>query len=78
MNLEDTDFFLDFHALLDEIENDDFVYVIGVDSSVESYWVAHWDIINNPLSILTSDNGAYWNNVTKACELSCADLPTVA
>ena len=41
MNLEGTDFFLDFHALLDEIENDDFVYVTGVDSSVESYWVAH-------------------------------------
>jgi hypothetical protein len=69
MNLENTDFFLCFHALIDKIGNDDLVNVIVFDSSVEYFWIAQWDIINNPPSNLTSDNGVYWSNITKLASL---------
>jgi hypothetical protein len=40
MNIEGTNFFLDFYALIDEIENDELFNVIVFNSSVKDFWIA--------------------------------------
>jgi hypothetical protein len=41
MNIESANFFLDFYALIDEIENEELVNVIVSNSSVKDFWIAH-------------------------------------
>jgi enoyl-CoA hydratase/carnithine racemase len=69
LNIEGTDFFPDFYTLIDQIANDTLVNIVVFDSDIEGFWIAHWDIINNPPSNLTSDNSVYWSNVTKLANL---------
>jgi enoyl-CoA hydratase/carnithine racemase len=81
MNIEGTNFFLDFYVLMNEIANDELVNVIVFNSSFEDFWIAHWDIINNPPSNLTSDNGVYWCNITRLANLpvlTVAAIRTIA
>ncbi|KAI0433895.1 ClpP/crotonase-like domain-containing protein [Xylaria sp. FL1042] len=65
-NLMDNAYFEAFYALVDDIAADPDVKVVVFNSSVEDFFVAHFDILNPVSPDLT---GNYWGNVTRLANL---------
>ncbi|KAI1746953.1 ClpP/crotonase-like domain-containing protein [Xylaria castorea] len=66
-NLIDNTFLQEFHSLIDDIEVDPEVKVIVFDSSVEDFFIAHYDILS-PADIDVA-GPAYWGNYTRLANL---------
>ncbi len=67
MNLMDNVFFEDFYALVDDIALDPEVKVVVFNSSVEGFFIAHFDVLN-PVSPDFS-GPAYWGNLIRLANL---------
>jgi|UniRef100_A0A0B7KA94 enoyl-CoA hydratase/carnithine racemase len=72
-NLLNSNFYLDFYALVDQLENDQEVKVVVFDSEVPDFWISRIDIANPAPPELSSE--VWWGNVTR---LSNLPLITVA
>ncbi|TGJ85577.1 hypothetical protein E0Z10_g3227 [Xylaria hypoxylon] len=66
-NLMDNAFLEDFFSLVDDIAADPEVKVVVFNSSVEDFFIAHFDILNPVSPELVG--AAYWGNVTRLANL---------
>ncbi|KAI1745737.1 ClpP/crotonase-like domain-containing protein [Xylaria scruposa] len=66
-NVMDNAFFEDFYSLVDNIADDPDVKVVVFDSSVEQFFISHFDLLNPVSPDLTGP--AYWGNVTRLANL---------
>ncbi|KAI1111153.1 ClpP/crotonase-like domain-containing protein [Nemania sp. NC0429] len=66
-NLIDNTFLREFYSLIDDIEVDPEVKVVVFDSSVDNFFIAHYDILT-PADIDVA-GPAYWGNYTRLANL---------
>lgn len=74
-NVQGDAFFRDFYAVIDEILNDTNVKVVVFDSSSDSFWSTHVDLLKTLDPNLWPGNTKYWDSITR---LSQAPVLTIA
>jgi enoyl-CoA hydratase/carnithine racemase len=67
LNIQGLSFFLDYYALIDQIEADNDVKVVVFDSSAPDFWLNHFDVLNYVPPELSW--ASYWGNVTRLANL---------
>src|ERR1700712_2688187 len=67
LNVQSLAFFLDYYALIDQIEADSDVKVVVFDSSAPDFWLNHFDVLNYVPPELSWTT--YWGNVTRLANL---------